>query len=403
MDFAINDREPTVTLIRNKMTVLHEKIEAYKALVNTRYNVDYNSKMFNRDTSNNKWVYGNNGSVTCSKYCHGKNGASWDNELPSNWLGAQCLAAGKNKQFGCSQINVYDIEPENYEESPVLGPNDIPNNTPTTVPEPIGGQLSCLCQRNDTFPFSSAADGDNRMPPGGLYNFNTGGNTVHQMTCGNNLTVKKINKQCLQDLWANAGCKKPLEITNNNGRYTLPGTSYIFDLSNDIIDMTKTNMTLGNLTSIIPDAISESKSDCGAIQPLSVFRDDILNDLSDLNTLIHNTDRSVADNIKAKERNSPILLAQFIELKKTFDELQEDLKEPILLDGNYEMTTLNVDSNYGRYLLFFLFTVFMIGSLIYIFKNPEVGNLDMFILVLAVIIFVYYIYEYIQDRKKNKA
>lgn len=402
MDFAINDREPTLTIIRNKMIVLNEKIVAYKEILNRRYNLGYNSNRFDRDTSNNKWVSGNNGSITCNKYCHGKNNQSWNNELPSNWLGAQCLAAGKNKQYGCNQINVYDINPDNYDELPVLSASDLSNPNSEDVPtiEPVGGQLNCLCQRNDTFPFSSAADGDNRMPPGGLYNFNTGGNTVHQMTCGNDLSVKQITTQCLKDLWSNAGCKKPLDITGN-GPYTLPGTSNVFDISGNNIDMKKANINLGNLTTIIPSAISFSPTSCGAIQSLSEMRDDILSELNEINKLIHSTDSTVADNIKYKERNSPILLAQFIELKKTFDELQEDLKEPILLDGNYEMTSINVKSKYGNYVLFLLLGLFMIGSLIYIFKNPEVGNLDIFILVLAVIIFVYYIYEYIQVKKRN--
>ena len=402
MDFAINDREPTVTLIRNKMIVLQEKIVAYKETLNGRYNLQSNSKQFDLDSSINKWVIGNNGSVSCSKYCHGKNGASWNNELPSDWKGAQCLAAGKNKQFGCNQTNVYDVEPENSDEIPVLSPSDlsIPNRPPViTVPQQ-GGQLSCLCQRNDTFPFSSAADGDNRMPPGGLYNFNTGGNTVHQMTCGNDLSVKQITTQCLKDLWSNAGCKKPLDIPVH-GPYTLPGTSDVLDISNNRIDMTNANINLGNLTTIISSAIRSSPSDCGAVKSLSEMRDAILTELNEINRLIHSTDSTVADNIKYREKNSPILLAQFMKLKSTFDELQEDLNEPILLDGNYEMTSIRVASKYGNYVLFFFLGLFMLGSLIYIFKNPEVGNLDMFILVLAVIIFVYYMYEYIQDRKRK--
>ena len=400
MDFAINDREPTVTLIRKKMMVLQEKIVAYKELLNSRYNVGYNSVMFDRD-ENNKWVYGNNGTVTCNKYCHGNFGKSWNRELPEDWLGAQCLAAGRNKQIGCNELGKYDVNPVNYAQLPVRGPKDSPTSRAANSVPQQGGSLHCLCQRNDTFPFSSSADGDNRIPPGGLYNFNTGGNTVHKMKCGNIQTTKIIKKECLQDLWSNAGCKKPLDISNDSGRYTLPGTSYVFDLSNDMIDMTKANINLGNLTSIIPKAISESKSDCGAVEPLSELRDDIIADLNELNSLIKSTNPTVADNIKYKERNSPILLDQFMQLKSTFDELQEHLKEPILMDGNYEMTSIRVVSKYGNYVLYLLLTLFMIGSLFYIFKNPEVGNLDMFILALAVIIFVYYIYEYIQERKRK--
>jgi hypothetical protein len=40
-----------------------------------------------------------------------------------------------------------------------------------------------------------------------------------------------------------------------------------------------------------------------------------------------------------------------------------------------------------------------LGALIHIFKNPEVENLDMFILVLAVIILASYGYDYFYVRK----
>jgi hypothetical protein len=444
MDFAINDRQPTITLIKSRLADLQKKITAYKTAVNKRYNLDYNIAQFANDASNNKWVRGNNGSVTCNKYCHGKNGASWNNELPSNWKGAQCLSAGANYQFGCDDINVYDIKPSNYVERPVLpsifsgmlsgtrletfgtiregitsvaegvavppaGTDDTPaaaaaTGLPGAPVMPGGtaataGQLTCLCQRNDTFPFSSAASGDDQVPPN-LYNFNTGGNTVHQMTCGDDQTVKKVNKQCLKDLWANTGCTLPLDISNN-GLYTLPGTSYVFDVSNDMVDMTKADINLGNLTTIISEATEASPSHCGQVPYLSEMRDDIIAELDEINSLIISTNSTMADNIIYKDRNSPVLLAQIMELKSTFDELKEDLQAPVLLDGNYEMTTIRVASKYGNYVLYLLLTLFMVGSLLYIFKNPEVGNLDMFILVLAVIIFVYYIYEYIQNRKRK--
>ena len=444
MDFAINDRQPTLTLIKSRLADLQRKIVAYKRAVNNRYNLDYNTAQIMNDASNNKWVYGNNGTVTCNKYCHGNSGASWNNEL-RGWKGAQCLAAGANYQFGCGEVNVYDVKPSNYVETPSLpstlssllrrpaatepfgtireGNTGVPaaTNTPaasaaatpvaaaaTGLPGAPGlpggtadsaGQLSCLCQRNDTFPFSSAAGGDDRVPPN-LYNFDTGGNTVHQMTCGDDQTVKKVGVQCLKDLWANAGCTIPLDIPTA-GRYSLPGTSYVFDVSNNIIDMTKANINLGTLTSIIPDAIEASPSACGQVPYLSEMRDEIIAELDEINALIISTNSTMADNIKYKDKNSPRLLSQFMQLKSTFDELEEELNAPILLDGNYEMTSTRVVSKYGNYVLYLLLTLFMVGSLFYIFKNPEVGNLDIFILALAVIIFVYYIYEYIQNRKRK--
>ena len=39
-----------------------------------------------------QWTAGNNGSVSCEQYCKGQSGNSWNNELPSNWSGAKCIA-----------------------------------------------------------------------------------------------------------------------------------------------------------------------------------------------------------------------------------------------------------------------------------------------------------------------
>jgi uncharacterized membrane protein YoaK (UPF0700 family) len=81
--------------------------------------------------------------------------------------------------------------------------------------------------------------------------------------------------------------------------------------------------------------------------------------------------------------------------------LQEKLKEPIKLDGNYESTTIQAASKFSNFFLVLLITIFFVGALCFIFINPEVGNLDMFMLVLVVIILVYYLYEYIQKRRRQ--
>jgi hypothetical protein len=60
-------------------------------------------------TDQSKWpskvtVGGNNGTVNCSTYCAGRNGASWDNSLPSSWKGSVC--AGTNDPKGCNSTNL---------------------------------------------------------------------------------------------------------------------------------------------------------------------------------------------------------------------------------------------------------------------------------------------------------
>lgn len=55
--------------------------------------------------NNYKRVFKNNGSVSCSRYCSGTGGNSWNNELPANWRGAVCAAAGFNDDKDCDSIS----------------------------------------------------------------------------------------------------------------------------------------------------------------------------------------------------------------------------------------------------------------------------------------------------------
>jgi hypothetical protein len=45
-------------------------------------------------------VYGNNGSVTCERYCGGVSGGPWNGELPKSWNGARCVGS-PNSSAGC--------------------------------------------------------------------------------------------------------------------------------------------------------------------------------------------------------------------------------------------------------------------------------------------------------------
>jgi hypothetical protein len=45
-------------------------------------------------------VFGNDGSTSCSNYCAGANGGSWNNELPSSWNGATCV--GTQSSTSCN-------------------------------------------------------------------------------------------------------------------------------------------------------------------------------------------------------------------------------------------------------------------------------------------------------------
>ena len=38
-------------------------------------------------------IGGNNGTVSCTRYCGGVNGGPWNNMLPVSWQGAKCVSA----------------------------------------------------------------------------------------------------------------------------------------------------------------------------------------------------------------------------------------------------------------------------------------------------------------------
>ena len=53
-------------------------------------------------------TFGNNGSVTCSVYCAGIGGGSWNGELPDAWQGASCVKTG-TPGVGCDTVTLSQI------------------------------------------------------------------------------------------------------------------------------------------------------------------------------------------------------------------------------------------------------------------------------------------------------
>ncbi len=123
----MTDREPTITDIKERIADLNDQI--------TNYEAAFKALKLVKEESNLVTVIGNNGSVSCNKYCHGTSGQSWNNELPSAWQGAQCVAAGKNRNIPCTQA--------------IRDPSD-----------PMG-YLQCVCKRNDSFPYETRPNAEN--------------------------------------------------------------------------------------------------------------------------------------------------------------------------------------------------------------------------------------------------
>ena len=123
--------------------------------------------------------------------------------------------------------------------------------------------------------------------------------------------------------------------------------------------------------------------------------------INDIDTMITKITPIRAKNVRTMNTNTEPLLAELAELKETYRLLLIELKYPLILEGKEEVTGLAATANFSKYMLLFVFTLFLVISLIHIYKNPELGHLDLFILAIALVILVYYLYEYIQKRKRT--
>ena len=122
-----------------------------------------------------------------------------------------------------------------------------------------------------------------------------------------------------------------------------------------------------------------------------------------LNSLVEKIAPKGTSNRAAIDANYANLLTQYHEMTKQYEELNTELNNKTdLLKGNYEVAQLSTTTNFLTYILYIFFAIFIIGCLIYVYMFPEAGNLDMFILALAVIILVYYIYEIILEKYRKK-
>jgi hypothetical protein len=79
----------------------------------------------------------------------------------------------------------------------------------------------------------------------------------------------------------------------------------------------------------------------------------------------------------------------------------ELLEEPAKLDGNYEMSEIIQKSNFFKYILYLFFAIFVVACLGLLYFFPTAAYLDMFIMILAAIIIIYYSYDYFENRNKK--
>jgi hypothetical protein len=127
---------------------------------------------------------------------------------------------------------------------------------------------------------------------------------------------------------------------------------------------------------------------------LNTLNADITQLAEEINMLINKVLVNDPKNKALMERKVSTLLKKNDNLQNLYGDIMVKQEELNTLDASYHDTHTKSESNFYIYLYYFFLVVFIFGSLLYILKNPQDGNLDMFILGLGIIIFAYYIYDY---------
>jgi hypothetical protein len=279
MDSFKIDQEPTITDIKKRIATLNNDIIKYKTA--------FSAQRLGSPNPNIARTYGNNGAVSCNKYCHGTDGKSWNNELPVAWKGAQCVVAGKNRNIPCAQAR--------------SDPND-------------PGSLQCVCQRNDQFPYEKR---DNHMA----------------------------------------------------------------------------------LPEVTPPPLPAS----GTSRTVNQMRASIHSQIKNIKILIDNVLPKMHDNVFYQNSSVLPLLRKIKELQTTYAALVKEANIPDYYRASNETAHIKAKSGFDHYILYLLFTIFFLISLFFIFKNPEAGNLDMFMLALSGGIIVYYAYQYYDNWRRSQS
>jgi hypothetical protein len=108
------------------------------------------------------------------------------------------------------------------------------------------------------------------------------------------------------------------------------------------------------------------------------------------------------NNYDAMDTQLPILLAKMSELQSEYAILSKIYQNLDGVDAANEYAEFKINTNFYTYVFYVFLTIFVSVSLFYIHRNPEVKNLDRFMLGLATFILVYYLYEYLTTKSEVK-
>jgi hypothetical protein len=108
------------------------------------------------------------------------------------------------------------------------------------------------------------------------------------------------------------------------------------------------------------------------------------------------------NNYDAIDNQLPALVAKMSDLQSEYAILEKIYQNFDGVNAANEYAEFKITTNFYTYVFYVFLTIFVAVSLFYIHRNPEVKNLDRFMLVLATFILVYYLYEYLTTKPEVK-
>ena len=233
----------------------------------------------------------------------------------------------------------------------------------------------------------------------GLLPFSTYGQTLSQVSY--NISVaQNSDVLCTSGTYSTPSAEgnsnnKMLIVYNDELNGLVAQYSYLY---NQYATLSKNppavNSNNSEVTTAYDSTISSIKTD------IDTLYTKILNMSQTINNILNLAISSENNNEISIQNNVSNLMSKIDAMNKAFSNLNAEASMPSKLDGEYEVTQLTIKSNFMKHLLYVLFALLIAGCLIFINISPTEGKLDMFILGLGVIIFVYYIYDYFSKYKK---
>jgi hypothetical protein len=96
------------------------------------------------------------------------------------------------------------------------------------------------------------------------------------------------------------------------------------------------------------------------------------------------------------------LLAKLTEAQNAYEDLVEEIKIPNYFEASRESAHIKANASFNQYIWYLLFIIIFMIALFFILKNPESGNLDMYMLVFCGCIIGYYGYQYYVMKQRMK-